>query len=150
MGSTYSLPSFIFPEMSESDIKAFISSINLPKQQTLDLKFERIIAKGRVSCSMLARKGNGEKSLLLVRLYAKRSNHSPQITLKKKNSSFASGSNAIDPLSATKMSFIHELYYEKCSQFDFVLKPLLINDSDDFLVLVRPFLRYNLPDRLNK
>ena len=140
MGSAQSsLPSFIFPEMSESDLKLFVNSLN---SDSLDLKYERTLGKGRVSWSMLVR--NRTKSLLLMRLYAKRSK-TTSVT-KRRSASIIPA--AIDPLSATKLSFIHELYYEKCAQFDFVLKPLLINDSDDFLVMVRPFARYNLTDRL--
>ena len=125
--------------MSESDLKLFVNSLN---SDSLDLKYERTLGKGRVSWSMLVR--NRTKSLLLMRLYAKRSK-TTSVT-KRRSASIIPA--AIDPLSATKLSFIHELYYEKCAQFDFVLKPLLINDSDDFLVMVRPFARYNLTDRL--
>ena len=139
MGATQSLPSFIFPEMSENDLKSFVSSLNSTKLN-LDLKYERTLGKGRVSWSILVK---DPKGLLLMRLYAKKSN-GKQI-VKKRNSSI---SMTVDPLAATKLSFIHELYYEKCSQFDFVLKPVLINDSDEFLVMIRPFARYILPDRL--
>lgn len=145
MGASHSLPSFIFPEMSESDLKSFVSSLNSLKLN-LDLKYERTLGKGRVSWSMLVRKENEPKSLLLMRLYAKKSNGKQTGNIgRRRNPSI---SMAVDPLSATKLSFIHELYYEKCSQFDFVLKPVLINDSDEFLVMIRPFARYNLPDRL--
>jgi hypothetical protein len=136
MGASQSLPSFIFPEMSENDLKSFVSSLNLMKTN-LDLKYERTLGKGRVSWSMLVRRPSG---LLLMRLYAKKS-----VLGRKRSSTILTN---VDPLSATKLSFIHELYYEKCSQFDFVLKPILINDSDEFLVTIRPFSRYNLPDRL--
>ena len=139
MGATQSLPSFIFPEMSETDLKSFVSSLNSTKLN-LDLKYERTLGKGRVSWSILVK---DPKGLLLMRLYARKSN-GKQI-VKKRNSSI---SMTVDPLAATKLSFIHELYYEKCSQFDFVLKPVLINDSDEFLVMIRPFARYILPDRL--
>lgn len=159
MGSSQSLPAFIFPEMSESDLKMFVSSLNSSKTN-LDLKYERTLGKGRVSWSMLVRQGSGKssedsdnnvdnnkRSLLLMRLYAKKSGSSKAVGLnKRRSSSFLS---SMDPLSATKLSFIHELYYEKCAQLDFVLKPLLINDSEEFLVMVRPFARFNLPDRLN-
>lgn len=142
MGSAQSsLPSFIFPEMSESDLKSFVNSLN---SDALELKYERTLGKGRVSWSMLVR--SISKSLLLMRLYAKRS--SSRLSTVSKRRSASSMPTAVDPLSATKLSFIHELYYEKCVQFDFVLKPLLINDCDDFLVMVRSFARYNLPDRL--
>lgn len=142
MGSSQSsLHSFIFPEMSESDLKAFVASLN---NDTLDLKYERTLGKGRVSWSMLVR--SKARCLLLMRLYAK---CSKTTTAGPKRRGSVSGLPVpIDPLSATKLSFIHELYYEKCAQFDFVLKPLLINDCDDFLVMVRPFARYNLTDRL--
>ena len=143
MGSAQSsLPSFIFAEMSESDLKSFVNLLN---SDTLNLKYERTLGKGRVSWSMLVR--SNSRSLLLMRLYAKRS-CSKTATSVSKRLSASSMPAAIDPLSATKLSFIHELYYEKCAQFDFVLRPLLINDCDDFLVMVRSFSRYNLPDRL--
>lgn len=145
MGASQSLPSFIFPEMSETDLKSFVSSLNSSKMN-LDLKYERTLGKGRVSWSMLVRKPNNNNNnnncLLLMRLYAKKSNGK----VRKRSSSISTIN--VDPLAATKLSFIHELYYEKCSQFDFVLKPILINDSDEFLVMIRPFSRYNLPDRL--
>lgn len=144
MGSSQSLPSFIFPELSESDLRTFVSSIKHPKDPNFHMKYERTLGKGRVSWSMLVREG---KNILLMRLYAKKGNKQASFT-----SSSASLRNrnctSIDPLSATKLSFIHELYYEKCSQFDFVMKPILINDSEDFLVMVRPFARHNLSDRL--
>ena len=140
MGSSQSLPSFIFPEMSESDLKLFVSSLNLTKLN-YELKYERTLGKGRVSWSMLLKRPNG---LLLMRLYAKKSN--VKLTGRRRSSTICT---SVDPLAATKLSFIHELYYEKCSQFDFVLKPILINDSDEFLVMIRPFSRFNLPDRLN-
>lgn len=142
MGASQSLPSFIFPEMSETDLKSFVNSLNYSKMN-LDLKYERTLGKGRVSWSMLVRRPNNN-GLLLMRLYAKRSNG--KLSGRKRSSSISTIN--VDPLAATKLSFIHELYYEKCSQFDFVLKPILINDSDDFLVMIRPFSRYNLPDRL--
>jgi len=141
MGSSQSLPSFIFPEMSESDLKLFVSSLNLTKLN-YELKYERTLGKGRVSWSMLLKRPNG---LLLMRLYAKKSN----VKLMGRRRSSTICTSVVDPLAATKLSFIHELYYEKCSQFDFVLKPILINDSDEFLVMIRPFSRFNLPDRLN-
>lgn len=125
--------------MSENDLKSFVNSLNSSKSN-LDLKYERTLGKGRVSWSMLVRSPNG---LLLMRLYAKKGNG--KLTGLRRSSSL---SMSVDPLAATKLSFIHELYYEKCSQFDFVLKPILINDSDEFLVMIRPFSRYNLPDRL--
>lgn len=163
MGSSQSLPAFIFPEMSDSDLKTFVNSMNLSKNDKLNLKYERTLAKGRVSWSMLLRSSStssstssSSNSLLLMRLYAKKSNtrsSSGGISSGSSNSltnrRSSSHSTLTDPLSATKLSFIHELYYEKCSKLDFVLKPLLINDSDDFLVMVRPFARFNLPDRLN-
>lgn len=143
MGSSQSsLQSFIFPEMSESDLKTLVSSLN--SGDSLDLKYERTLGKGRVSWSMLVR--SKAKSLLLMRLYAK-CGKTTTAAPKRRNSVSALPA-PIDPLSATKLSFIHELYYEKCAQFDFVLKPLLIHDCDDFLVMVRPFSRYNLTDRL--
>lgn len=142
MGSSQSLPSFIFPEMSENDLKTFVNSLNSSNRNSLELKYEKTLGKGRVSWSMLVRNGN---NLLLMRLYAKKHGSSNSIGLSRRRSASLS---SMDPLSATKLSFIHELYYEKCAQFDFVLKPLLINDSEEFLVLVRPFARYNLPDRL--
>lgn len=141
MGSSQSLPSFIFPEMSENDLKTFVNSLNSSSKNNLELKYEKTLGKGRVSWSMLVRNNN---NLLLMRLYAKSASLSKQIVSRRRSSSLSS----MDPLSATKLSFIHELYYEKCAHFDFVLKPLFINDSEDFLVLVRPFARYNLPDRL--
>lgn len=142
MGSAQSsLSSFIFPELSESDLKTFVNSLKTDK---LDLTYERTLGKGRVSWSMLVR--NNSNSLLLMRLYAKRTNFKSSSVSKRRSSS--SMSCAIDPLSATKLSFIHELYYEKCAHFDFVMKPLLINDCDEFLVIVRPFARYNLTDRI--
>ena len=99
MGASQSLPSFIFPEMSESDLKAFVSSMNSLKLN-LDLKYERTLGKGRVSWSMLVRKENEPKSLLLMRLYAKRSNGKQAGNLgRRRNPSI---SMAVDPLSATK------------------------------------------------
>lgn len=156
MGSSQSLPAFIFPEMSESDLKTFVSSLNSSKAN-LDLKYERTLGKGRVSWSMLVQQGsarndasdNNKKSLLLMRLYAKKSGSSIATGLGSNKRRSSSLLTSMDPLSATKLSFIHELYYEKCAQLDFVLKPLLINDSEEFLVMIRPFARFNLPDRLN-
>lgn len=147
MGSSQSLPAFIFPEMSESDLKTFVSSLNSSKTN-LELRYEQTLGKGRVSWSMLVRQGGTGNALLLMRLYAKKSNNSKTASglAKRRSSSFLT---SMDPLSATKLSFIHELYYEKCAQLDFVMKPLLINDSEEFLVIVRPFARFNLPDRLN-
>ena len=142
MGSSQSLPSFIFPEMSENDLKSLVSSLNSSKLN-LDLKYERTLGKGRVSWSMLVRQ-RSSNGLLLMRLYAKRSNG--RFAGRRRNSLISAN---FDPLAATKLSFIHELYYEKCSQFDFFLKPILINDSDEFLIMIRPFSRYNLPDRLS-
>ena len=156
MGASQSLPSFIFPEISEADLKNLVSSLNSNNKKETnfsELKYERTLGKGRVSWSMLVRDGN---NLLFMRLYAKKGsncgvngNSGKQQTVNRLMRKRSSSLLSMDPLSATKLSFIHELYYEKCSQFDFVLKPLLITDSDDFLILLRPFARYNLPDRLN-
>ena len=149
MGSSQSLSSFIFPQMSESDLKTFVNSLNssLPEK----LKYEKTLGRGRVSWSMLVREER-RNLLLLMRIYAKKSDFSGGGTLTKKkvNNLLGIGSKGSlkDPLSVAKLSFIHELYFEKCSQLDFVLKPLMINDSNNFLVIVRPFSRFNLPDRI--
>lgn len=137
--------------MSESDLKTFVNSLNssLPEK----LKYERTLGRGRVSWSMLVR-GEKKNLLLLMRIYGKKrsscSNGGGISTKRKVNllTFGSSGTTLRDPLSVAKLSFIHELYFEKCSKFDFVLKPLIINDSDNFLVVVRPFARYNLPDRI--
>ena len=147
MGSAQSqLSTYVFPELSDSEIKTLLNSLSKmsPSSDSLDLVYERTLGKGRVCWSILVRSSTSS-SLLLLRLFAK----SLKSGLKRSSSLAAAANSSMDPLSATKLSFIHELYYEKCSQFDFVLKPLFINESDEFLVLLRPFARFNLPDRIN-
>jgi hypothetical protein len=147
MGSAQSqLCAYVFPELSDSDLQAIVGSFSkllASENKETDLKFEQSLGKGRVCWSMLVRNASSSQ-LLLMRLFA-RSLVKPGL----KRSSSSTSHSLMDPFSASKLSFIHELYYEKCSQFDFVLKPLFITESEDFLVLLRPFSRFNLPDKIN-
>ena len=130
MEGNQSLASFIFPEMKESDLRAHVEASG-------SFSFERVLGKGRVTWSLLIKDRENSKRLLLMRLYAKTSHQSDPLKTKSPI-----------PFFSSNLHVIQDLYENKCAKFDFIIKPILLRDSESLVTFVRPFSRYNLSDRI--
>ena len=101
-------------------------------------QLERILGRGRFNCTILIKDTAHEKRLLLMRMEAKLSLN------------LASYNDKTSPFPIAQSEGLHKIQeiYDKCTELDFVIKPILFKESESYILTIRPFSRFNLGDRI--
>jgi serine/threonine protein kinase len=116
------------PQLSELEIEKQVAALG-------KYKFERIIVRTQSSLVLLVRStSEANEPLLSVQLF-----YRPPST---------QGSPKSISIVSTQVNALHDFYFERCSAFSFVLKPLRLTETDRFIVQIRAFARFNLADLL--